>query len=196
MATGFGLRLIGRIGGGEPHVASYSVPASDATALFVGDLVKLVNTTGAMDADGQYIAITKQLDADAIILGVVVGFEPSASLPFTGQYRAASTLRKVMVCDDPNALYEVQEDAVGGALTAAQIGAMVNCDVINAAGSIYTGLSGLMLDSSTQAVTTKNLKVLGVRQDLVNTAAQTAGAILLVRLVNAQSSLVALDSQI
>jgi len=50
--------------------------------------------------------------------------------------------------NDQNMVYEIQEDAVGGALTAAQIGEMQNCPFVSGTGSAFTGLSGYMLDSS------------------------------------------------
>lgn len=194
MATGFGLRLVGRIGGGEAHIGRYYVPATDGTALFQGDVVKVVDTTGAMDAAGEYITITRAATGNPL-LGVVVGFKPDASLPYTGQYRAASTARYVDVCDDPNAIYEVQEDAVGGAVTAALIGALSNADIIVASGSTVTGLSGTMLDSNTAAASAEDLKILGVRQDGVNAAAATAGAILRVRILSSNHAIVKDDSQ-
>lgn len=196
MATGFGLRLVGRLGGGEPHIQRYHVPASNSGALYQGDLVKVPNTTGVMDTPGEYIDITIAADADDVVLGAIVGFKPSPALPYTGQYRAASTERYVDVCDDPYAIYEIQEDAVGGAVTAALIGALSNADAIYAAGSTVTGLSGTMLDSSTAAATALQLKILGVRQDGTNAAAATAGAVLLVRILSAQHALIATDSQL
>lgn len=196
MATGFGLRLVGRIGGGEAHVAEYNVPSTDSTALYVGDVVKIPDTTGAMDSDGRKINITQAVASDATKLGVVVGFRPDASLPFTGQYRAASTQRYVLVCDDPQALYEVQEDGLGAVVTKAQIGAMNNADIIVAAGSTATGLSGTMLDSSTYTTSAADLKILGVRKDHSNVGALAAGAVLLVRILSAEAALVATDSQL
>lgn len=196
MATGFGLRLVGRLGGGEPSIRTYHVPATNSGALYQGDLVKVPNTTGVMDTAGEYIDITIAADGDDTVLGVIVGFKPDPSLPYTGQYRAASTNRYVHVCDDPNAIYEIQEDAVGGSVTAALIGALSNADTIYAAGSTVTGLSGTMLDSSTAAATAFQLKILGVRQDGTNAAALTGGAVLLVRILSAQHSLIATDSQL
>ena len=148
MATGFGLKLVGRLGGGEPHIGTYSVPASYGTALYVGDPVKVVDTTGTMDATSQYITINAAATGNPI-LGVVVGFKPEASLPYTGHYNPASTARLVEVCDDPNAIYEVQEDGLVTPLTAALVGSLSNADIIVAAGSAYTGLSGVMLNSDT-----------------------------------------------
>lgn len=191
MATGFGLRLVGRIGGGEPSIRPYSVPATDGTALYQGDVVELVNT---MDAAGELPTVTQATTAH-VLLGVVVGFKPDASLPYTGQYRAASTARVVYVCDDPNAIYEIQEDAAGGAIAAATIGEMENCPIIVAAGSTVTGLSGTMLDSSQVTVSASDCKIIGVRRDGVNAAAQSGGAVILVRILSADHALVATDSR-
>lgn len=191
MATGFGFRLVGRIGGGEPQVREYSVPSTDSTALYEGDPVMLVNT---MDAAGELNTVTIATTG-SVILGVIVGFKPSAALPYTGQYRAASTARTVLVCDDPTAIYEIQEDAVGGALTAAQIGEMENCPFVSGTGSVYTGLSGYMLDSSQVTVSATDCKIIGVRRDGVNAAALSGGAVILVRFLSADHALVATDSR-
>lgn len=67
----------------------------------------------------------------------------------------------VGVVDDPNVLYEVQEDSVGGALVAADIG--LNCSLIAAANNGF--LSGWMLDTSTKATTAAlDVKILGLIQ--------------------------------
>lgn len=174
MATGFGLRLIGRLGGGEPKCREYYIPSTDGTALYQGDVVEKVN---ALDPLGEVGVITAAATGD-ILLGVVVGFRPDASLPYTGQYRAASTNRYVLVCDDPDAIYEAQEDGVSNVITAAHVGEGFNVNMVVAAGSAYTGLSGIMLDSDTATASAADLKIVGVRRDLSNAAAQTAGAIL------------------
>lgn len=192
MATGFGARLIGRAGGGAPRLREYYVPASDSTALFQGDFVTLVPTTGAMDPKNE-VPVVQRAATGNVLLGVVVGFRPDPALPYTGQYRAASTARYVTVCDDPDAIYEIQEDAVGGAVTAALVGALSNADIVVAAGSTATGLSGTMLDSSTAAATAEDLKIVGVRRDLANAAAQTGGAVLQVMIL--APAIKATDSQ-
>lgn len=170
----FGLRVIGRIGGGAPRVREYYVPSTDGTALYQGDPVKLVN---AMDPLAEVSVVTAAAAGDALV-GAVVGFRPEPSLPYTGQYRAASTNRYVTVCDDPDAIFEVLEDAGGGVVSAANVGQMSNADIVVAAGSAVTGLSGTMLDSSDAKQTSAQLKIIGARRDLSNAAAQTAGAIL------------------
>lgn len=122
----------------------YSVPASYGTALFVGDPVI---KTGTADAEG--FAEVNAATAGGFITGVVVGFEDVNSMQLG--YGAASTTRAVLVDDDPESLFEVQEDAVGGALAVTAVG--LNADLIAAAGSTATKASGWMLDTSTAAVT-------------------------------------------
>lgn len=170
MATGFGLIPVRRLGGGSPNIGVYTVPASDSTALLVGDVVELVNT---MDTANELKTVTRAT-AGNVLLGAIVGFGVDASLPYTGNIRAASTLRTVYVCDDPRAVFQVQEDAVGGSVAAASIGEMQNADIIVASGSTATGLSGTMLDSSTATTSAANLKIVGVRRDKVNVGASTA----------------------
>jgi len=67
----------------------------------------------------------------------------------------------VLVDDDPDHAFEIQEDSVGGALAVTDIG--LNADFINAAGNAYTKRSGAMLDTSTKATTaTLPLKIIGL----------------------------------
>lgn len=174
MATGFGLKPVRKIDGGELRVRPYVIPASNSTALFVGDAVILA---GGMDTDQDLPTIT-QGTAAAVLLGAVVGFEPDPTQPYNGHYRPASTRRVVLVCDDPDAIFQVQEDAVGGAVSAANVGSSLNADIIVAAGDTVTGLSGHMLDSSDAAANDGQLKIVGILRDDTNAAAQSAGAIL------------------
>jgi hypothetical protein len=137
-----------RLRNGNPWdgpLRTYHVPSSNATALYVGDPV-IISGTGSTNGYPDCVAATA--GATNRITGVVVGFVPSA--PFAPyKYLPASTDGYVLVADDPNILFEIQEDSVGGALAVTNIGQ--NCDLIAAAGSAYTGYSGWMLDSSTAA---------------------------------------------
>jgi len=128
----------------------YYVPASDTTALFVGDPVTRAN---GGDANG-IGAVTRTTGTNQVD-GVVVGFVPkpgaaagSKSAVDNG-YRAASTEDYVLVMDNADDIeFEVQEDSVGGALTAADIGKKVN--FIYGAGNTASKLSGVEIDSSTK----------------------------------------------
>lgn len=156
--TLFGARLIGHLSGSpiNAQIRRYSVPASDGTALFVGDFVK---SNGTADTDGTPQVI--QAAAGNTVRGVVVGFEPLATnLNLT--YRTASTQRYVLVCDDPHALFEIQEDSVGGDLAATAVGG--NADITVGSGSTTSGLSGMELDSSTAATTAATLRIHGLVQ--------------------------------
>jgi len=175
MATGFGLIPVRNIRGGQAvRVRTYYVPSTDSTALLIGDAVELVN---AMDPKSE-VSVVKRATAGNALLGAVVGFLPDASLLYTGNIRAASTNRYVLVCDDPDAVFQIQEDADGGVVSAANVGAMANADIIVASGSTVTGMSGTMLDSSDAKTTTANLKIVGVKRDGTNAAAASAGAVL------------------
>lgn len=141
-------------GNGSPWSGAtsiYYVPATNATALYIGDPVIL---SGAADADGVPTAIRATGATSARITGAVVGFVPSATIIANG-YRAASTAEYAIVADGVGVLYEVQEDSVGGALTVQSVG--LNANLVAGTGSRITG-SGFMLDSST-AATSATLQV-------------------------------------
>lgn len=140
----FGLRPIRYVSGAPYNGAcnKYYIPATDTdSAAYIGSLVKL---TGAGDADGLPV-VTANVAADDAVIGVVVGVEPVTHESTV--YRENSTARYVWVADDPNLLFEVQEDSVGGALTAGAVGA--TCSLTGfTTGSTTSGLSGIEIDSS------------------------------------------------
>lgn len=178
MATGFGLIFSRTLSGRAPVTKRFHVPATDSTALFKGDVVELVNTTGSMDTAGEFQDVTRATSGH-ILLGVIDGFKPDGSSPYKGNYRAASTDAYVDVIVDPDAIYEAQEDAVGGSITAALVGAMTNVNMVVANGSTVTGYSGTMIDSSTTTASAADLKVVGVNPDGGNNvAAKSGGAVL------------------
>ena len=143
-----GLRPV-RYASGAPYngaANSYFVPAADSTALFIGDPVIVA---GSADANGVPTATRATAAGGALWTGVVVGIINTPTVTTT--YRPASTACYILVADDPNLLFEVQEDAVGGALAAADVG--LNADLIAGTGSTVTGKSAFQLDTSTKAVT-------------------------------------------
>src|SRR6476469_3152982 len=96
---------------GSPYSGNldmFYVPASDATALYIGDPVKFA---GSADAAG--VATVTRSAAGETITGVVMGFMPDGTTNMAG-YRAASTAAYVLVAHGQDILWEVQEDAVGG----------------------------------------------------------------------------------
>ena len=143
-----GLRPV-RYASGAPYngaANTYFVPAADSTALFIGDPVIVA---GSADANGVPTATRATAAGGALWTGVVVGIINTPTVTTT--YRPASTACYILVADDPNLLFEVQEDAVGGALAAADVG--LNADLVAGTGSTVTGKSAFQLHTSTKAVT-------------------------------------------
>lgn len=183
--TGFGLRPVGRVGGGMCRVREYYIPSTDSGTYGEGDVVELLTTTGAMDPLNE-VPVVQLFATGKVPVGVIVGFRPIASLPYTGHYRPASTGAYVQVCDDPDAIYEVQEDGVTSVISAANVGAMKNCPLnVVAATAASLGISGTMLTSNSVTASISDVKILGVKRTGNNVAAQVGGAILLVRLLGA-----------
>lgn len=150
----------------------FFVPASDATALYIGDPVTL-----AGDADAGGVPTVARSAAAGPITGVVVGFVPNGTTDTAG-FRAASTAAYVLVETNPDAVMEIQDTA--GAVTAADVGTLRNL-TINA-GNAFTKRSGVVLGGAGAAV-----RVLGLRQTpgnefgafakvLVKIAASTEGS--------------------
>ncbi len=178
MAQGFGLVFSRTLHGGAPLTGRYYIPSTDSTLYCKGDVVELVNTTGTMDPKGEVPTVIIGVSGH-ILLGVIDGFEADGSNPLQGPTRAVSTNRYVEVIIDPDAVYKAQEDAVGGSITAAQIGAYTNVNLVVAAGSTATGYSGTMIDSSTVTASAADLKVVGVPANGGgNVAALSGGAVL------------------
>jgi hypothetical protein len=136
---------------GAPYNGAYNVyyvPASDGTALYVGDPVKFV--TDSSDAGG--IQTVTAASAGNPLLGAVVGLVTAGDVPIAVtrdslMYRAASTAAYVLVADDPTILFEIQEDGDGGVMTVGAVGR--NADLVSGTGNTNTGRSGWQLDSST-----------------------------------------------
>lgn len=157
--TPFGLRPVAELNNGpySGGVRQYSVAAGDGTAIFIGDPVKLAAT--AQFINGQTFKDVVQAATGDVIVGVVVGVLNDTRDSLI--YRAASSQRILLVNDDPNAVFEIQQVSTGTALTANDIG--LNANFVVSAGSTITGQSGVTLDNATEATTnTLDLKIVGV----------------------------------
>ena len=157
----FGLKPVKYLGGapwnGKANV--YYIPATDGTAMFVGDAVK---SAGSADATGKYPTVAQVAAGDAV-RGVVIGFADNPYVmihPDTPNrtYRPASTAMYCLVVDDPNVIFEIQEDSVGAALAAVDVG--LSADLVVGSGSTANGKSGIELDSSSKVTTAATCKIL------------------------------------
>ena len=179
----FGLKPVRYLSGSPYNGATnrYYIPATDTgSAAFIGSVVKL---TGGADANGIPVVTANVSTTDAVV-GVVVRVVAETHESTT--YRANSTARYVEVADDPNLLFEVQEDSVGGALAATATGA--TCQLTGfTGGSTVTGLSSVELDSSAlseTADTDDDVRIIRLKQSPDNEVG--ANAVWEVRLNNHQ----------
>lgn len=135
----FGAKPVRHIGSPwNGQVTRYAVVTADDTAIGIGDFVKL---NGASDAVG-IRAVTRSGANDASV-GVVVGIDVNPTNLNTPQYRAADAAGYVLVVDDPNAYFEMQEDGNAGV---AAVG--LNCSLVVGNPSSTTGTSIFEIDSS------------------------------------------------
>ena len=152
------------------------VSSSDATAIFIGDLVYYTGsspTTGAkiLGEDVAGIPMVQRLTASssadpANLAGVVVGVKPNPD-DLATKHRKASTNSILFICNDADVVYEMQEDADTTPIVAASIG--LNANIAFGAGVAATGVSGLEIDSNTVATTAAlPLKVIGLSKKVDN----------------------------
>lgn len=138
----------------------YYFAAGDSTAAYIGGLVKFA---GSADANGVASVTANVATGDAVI-GVIVGIEPVTDESTI--YRAASTERYVFVADDPTLVFKVQEDSVGGALAAANVGNTADLTGFTAGSTTY-GYSSIEIDSSTATASgdgTEDVLIVGLWQ--------------------------------
>lgn len=129
---------------GAPYTGAcnrYYIPSTDNVAVYVGGLVK---PAGSADADG-IMTVTGNVSTGNQVVGVVVAVEPihrDSTL-----YREASVSRYVYVADDPNLLFEVQDDGAS-ALAATNVGMTADLTGFTS-GSTTTGQSAIEISTAT-----------------------------------------------
>lgn len=151
----FGLRPVRQLNGSPLSGATERcfIPATDSTAMFVGDAVKMA---GSADADG--VPTVNRAAAGDLIAGVIVSFDADTD-DLSLKHRVASTARYCNVVMAPDVIFEIKEDSAGGALAATDVG--LNADIIyTVAGSTTSGRSGMELDSSDAETGTCQLRIL------------------------------------
>ena len=144
----------------------YSIAASYGTALYIGDPVI---SSGTADANGiPGIALGAGSGA---LRGVIVGLGKSrtamvnpSNLDIT--YRPASdpSVWYAMVVDDPNVLFEIQEESNGTALAATEIG-LNQISLLGAGNGFVSGWQVRSATGATPATTaTLQLRLMGLVQ--------------------------------
>ncbi len=158
---------------GQPYNGAanpYYVPASYATALFKGDAVVKTGTSNTSAFEewqpGTLPEVNKVVGGSGNpITGVIVAVGVNRD-DLTKIYSPASTEAVVWVCDDLDAVYELQDDG-GAALDATSVG--LNAVLIDThAGDEFTGLSGTELDAGTTTAPAVNAAYQLTIQRLIN----------------------------
>lgn len=154
-------------------------PASQASNIFIGDpLVAL----GGTDAFGVPMVGLATAGANNPVLGTMLGISngPAGSGATVLQnfpvYRQGGLLNYGLIINDPDQYYVVQEDSVGGAISAALAG-YANANLVAGAGSTITGYSGWQMQSSSVAAAgnpTYQLKIMGLLRGPDNAVGQFA----------------------
>jgi hypothetical protein len=146
----------------------YYIAAANTNAFYIGDVVALNNTS---DANVGIPGITLATAGNPAV-GVVVGIGLNKSGPYIDPNNldriwrpsgAQSVPYYALVVDDPNVIFEAQEDGVGGTIASTNVSS--NANLIYAAPATGVRVSGTMVDSSSVNTTsTLNLKLLGLVQ--------------------------------
>lgn len=145
----------------------FYIASTDANAYAIGDPVVMSGTGDAAGVAGITLATG---GTGNIVLGAIVGMGSSlyggpgavpGALETTVIPATKTRAYYVLVSDDPNIVYQVQEIGTGTALAATEIG--INANLV--AGTNSGFLSGWLLDNSGTATTaTLQLQLLGLVQ--------------------------------
>lgn len=175
--TSFGLMPVrdtsGRLWTGAANL--YFVASSLATGVFIGDPMI---PTGTSDANGVPGVTLATAGSGNYTIGPMVsianGGEPivpiTRDLPI---YRPASTGQYIMIADDPNLMFKIQEDSVSGNVSVND--SMANANLVAGTGSTATGYSGWQLQSSSVGTgNTIQLRILQLLREADNAAGASA----------------------
>jgi hypothetical protein len=135
------------------EVNEYYKAADLEEAFYVGDCLKLA---GDMDETTKLPTVALASDSDNIV-GVVVGFLTNYDHPTYVGYSPTLTGTTVLVCDDPQVIFEAQYT---GTLTTGDIGA--NSKIVYAAGSTSTGRSASYVYGTPATTNTLQLQILRI----------------------------------
>lgn len=159
---------------------AYYVPSTVTHNIFIGDPVLVL---GGGDANGIPSVDLATAGATNYITGAMVGIVNQGGIPSIGSvstvtrdlpvYHQASTTGYILVADDPDLLFNVQEDSVTSTISAAN-GPSINANLqAGGGGSTTTGYSSWMLVSNTVANTnTFQMRIIQGVQEIDNVIGQ------------------------
>ena len=160
-----GLSPVGYLNGAawNGQARTYYIPSADTNAFAIGDPVVLA---GSADANGVPSVTLATVGSGALTVGPIVGIGEQEDV--IGNINTPNTIIApatkarayyVLVADDPNIIFEIQEGGTGTALAATSVG--LNADYVSAANNGY--LSGWMFDGATTTTGSGyQLKLLGL----------------------------------
>lgn len=176
----FGLRPYAMRNGGYYTGATrvYYVPASNGTALFLGDPVTLV--TNSSDGNGvQTVAIASAGDSN-LVLGAFQGITNNAGQAIITlqqtqtPYLPAGQAAYVYVSDDPDILYAIQEDGGAGASMVSGASGR-NANLLAGTGNTGNSQSGWTMQTSSLGTTAAHqLRIIQLLQEPDNAVGQYA----------------------
>jgi hypothetical protein len=164
----FGFRPLIRMGGSVFSIQEYAKPATDANAIYSGDLVNKV--TGA-------VAMPERADLNLPTIQTGYQGTPGTTLwqGVSATYGAASTLSVHPVFDQPDIIFMVQGKTGTTYSTNSHVGKNANMSTTTA-GSTSTKQSGMTLDGATLN-TTSSLDLKTVKISTISPNAEGANAI-------------------
>jgi len=155
IAAAFGLKPVShrKSASFNGRVRPYYLPSNYATATFIGDPVVKTGTSNATMLEapgiGKFLPgtineVNKATAGDGNrVTGVIVAFAANPD-NLMSRHNPASTARLVYVNDDPDTIFEIDAD---GIVAAASVG-LNAVFIYTIAGSTFTGLSGVQLDTT------------------------------------------------
>lgn len=174
----FGARPV-RHRNGAPYNGActlYYVPASLA-AMYVGDFVAQGGSANDVACAGnpvgslQTVALATAGTATTtgstnVIIGVVVGFHPNQATDPV--YNPANTARGVYVADDPELVFEIQDNGAA-ALAVTNVGSNFAIDASTASGSTASSRSGMTMGTTPDTTNAgAQLRLLGLAKKPLN----------------------------
>lgn len=153
----------------------YCILSTDGSAYAIGDPVA---SGGTGDGAGVSNVVLATAGAGNAIRGIIIGTRgikygagmvDPASLDTTIIPATKTKNYYVLVVDDPNVIFEAQEDSIGNNLAITDLSS--NMDIVSGTNNGY--VSGWMLDSSTvNTGSTRQVKLLGLAQRSDNAVGQ------------------------